>query len=119
MTDTNIVFGKRKPPNVARKTLSNGQLLLKAKNKLFTGSERRKDLRRKTLKACKVVFNNRFSVFDGVMVNLSDTGAMIKVKNPAVVSNEFLLTTLYGGREHICAVKWRNDQFLGVQFEKF
>lgn len=107
----NIGFGKRqKPQPVAIQMPS-------PKAPIYTGADRRLGARRKMLKACKIIFNNRFSVFDGVIVNISETGARIKATNPAYVANEFLLTTVFGNNQYQCNVMWRNKEFIGVQFE--
>ncbi|MBL1241316.1 MAG: PilZ domain-containing protein [OCS116 cluster bacterium] len=83
----------------------------------YTGPDRRAGARRKMLKGCKIIFNNHFSVFDGVIVNISETGARIKATNPAYVANEFLLTTVFGNQQYTCNVMWRDKEFIGVQFD--
>lgn len=119
MNQTNFVFGKRQ--NVqnlpANPLLSN--MATRVNPTVYTGPERRKTPRRKMLKTCKIVFNNRFSVFDGVMVNRSEGGARLKVLNPASVAPEFLLSTVFGNAEYECVIRWRDQNYIGVEFENF
>lgn len=117
MKQNNVVFGKRKIVEHKPHIMTTHELFQQAKEHVFTGEEHRFEPRKKTLKTCKVVFNNHYSVFDGIMVNLSNSGAMVKVKNPAFIANEFLLTTTFGKREYLCAVKWRDSHHVGVEFE--
>lgn len=107
----NIGFGKRKKLQPAAIPTPS------PKAPIHTGSDRRMAERRKMLKACKIIFNNRFSVFDGVIVNISEEGARIKATNPAYVADEFLLTTVFGNNEYLCNVVWRDKEFIGVEFE--
>lgn len=108
----NIGFGKREKPQPAAIQTPMPQ------TPIYTGVDRRLGPRRKMLKACKINFNNRFSVFDGVIVNISETGARIKTTNSAYVANDFLLTTVFGNNQYQCNVMWRNKEFIGVKFEE-
>ncbi|MCJ8322975.1 MAG: hypothetical protein HRU29_02735 [Rhizobiales bacterium] len=90
-----------------------------ARNKpLYEGQESRVASRKKMLKGCKIIFNNRSSIFDGVIVNLSETGAKLKVANARYVANEFTLCAVQGDFERICSVQWRKNDFIGVHFEE-
>ena len=105
-----ISFGKRqKPQPVPVQSLA-------PKIQPYTGPDRRVHRRRKMLKGCKIIFNNNFSTFDGVIVNISETGACVKATNPAYVANEFSLKTVFGNHQYSCSVIWRNKQFIGVKF---
>lgn len=107
----NIGFGKRK-------TLQPAAIQMPSpKTPTYTGPDRRGGARRKMLKGCKIIFNNQSSVFDGVIVSISDEGARIKTANPAFIDDEFLLTTVFGNHEYICNVIWRDAEFVGVEFE--
>lgn len=112
MTMIPIVFGKRENTHTGFFAPTP-----KPKPKINTGPERRKRPRQKMLKTCKIIFNDRHSVFDGVMVNKSESGARLKVENPAYIAREFLLTTVFGNQQFFCSIAWRNGNFIGVEFE--
>ena len=78
-------------------------------------SERRIDLRQRTLKAGTIVYNNASSVFDCTVRNLSKTGACLMVANPRGVPEEFDL--LMEGARHHCTVSWRRADRIGVKFQ--
>lgn len=111
MSQNPIVFGKRENASL----MTSKRLLIK-KPTQFSGAERRESPRRKMLKACKIVFNNRQSVLDAVMVNLSEKGAKIRVNDPSHITKEFELTTVFGNNHFFCAIKWHNHEYVGVEF---
>lgn len=78
-------------------------------------SERRIDLRQRTLKAGTIVYNNASSVFDCTVRNLSKTGACLIVASPRGVPEEFDL--LMEGARHHCTVSWRRADRIGVKFQ--
>jgi hypothetical protein len=78
--------------------------------------ERRKELRRRTLKTARIVFNNRFSAIDCAVRNLSDHGAMLLVAGPHGIPDDFLLEIDEGAVVHDCRVIWRDEKRLGVEF---
>lgn len=88
------------------------------RKQVYEGEETRGDPRKKMLKGCKIIFNNRSSIFDGVIVDLSDTGAKLKVTNARYVANEFTLCAVQGDFEKICSVQWRDNDYIGVRFEE-
>jgi hypothetical protein len=78
--------------------------------------ERRHELRRRTLKTGRIVFNNRFSAMDCAVRNLSDHGAMLLVAGPHGIPDAFLLEFDDGVTTRNCRVIWREAQRLGVEF---
>lgn len=77
--------------------------------------ETRTSTRKRTLLGAKILFNDGRSVFDCVVRNLSDTGAMIQIENPLAVPNSFTLQ-LSDNRLLACEVRWRRISSIGVQF---
>ncbi|HEU0118766.1 MAG TPA: PilZ domain-containing protein [Alphaproteobacteria bacterium] len=77
--------------------------------------ETRTSPRKRTLLGAKILFNDGCSVFDCVVRNLSDTGAMIQTENPLAVPNAFTLQ-LSDNRLLACEVRWRKISSIGVQF---
>lgn len=78
--------------------------------------ERRKEVRRRTLKTGRIIFNNRFSSIDCAVRNLSDHGAMLLVAGPHGIPDRFLLEMEEGMAEHACRVIWRDEKRIGVAF---
>jgi len=77
--------------------------------------ESRVSARKRTLLGAKIIFNDGRSVFDCIVRNLSDTGAMIQIENPLSTPNTFTLQ-LSDNRLLACEVRWRKINSIGVQF---
>lgn len=77
--------------------------------------ESRTAARKRTLLGAKIIFNDGHSVFDCVVRNLSDTGAMIQIENPLSAPSIFNLQ-LSDSRLLACQVRWRKINSLGVHF---
>jgi len=73
--------------------------------------ERRRDLRRRTLKSARIVFNNRQSTINCVVRNLSDHGALLLVPTLGV-PKEFELWL--DEANHWARVVWRTEDKMGV-----
>lgn len=70
--------------------------------------------RHRTLKAGKIIFNARYSVFECTIRNLSDTGAALEMSTTLGVPAQFTLA--YDKIERQCTVVWRTERKLGVAF---
>ena len=70
--------------------------------------------RKRTLLGAKIIFNDGHSVYDCLVRNLSDTGAMIQIENPLAAPNTFDLQ-LSDNRVLACEVRWRKINSMGVQ----
>ncbi len=77
--------------------------------------EGRASTRKRTLLGAKIIFNDGHSVFDCIVRNLSDTGAMIQMENPLSAPGVFDLR-LSDERVLPCEVRWRKINSLGVEF---
>ncbi|NLS15256.1 PilZ domain-containing protein [Rhizobium sp. P40RR-XXII] len=77
--------------------------------------EGRASLRKRTLLGAKIIFNDGRSVFDCIVRNLSDTGAMIQIENPLAVPNSFNLQ-FPDDRLVACEMRWRKINGIGVEF---
>ncbi len=75
----------------------------------------RMSARKRTLLGAKIIFNDGHSVYDCLVRNLSDTGAMIQIENPLAAPNTFDLQ-LSDNRLLACEVRWRKINSIGVQF---
>jgi PilZ domain len=77
--------------------------------------ERRKDIRRRTLKAAKIMIDGK-SVIDCTVRNLTDTGASLEVGTPVGIPDTFELSIPVDNLKRKCRVTWRQERKIGVQF---
>ena len=80
--------------------------------------ERRESHRSRTYRGGKILFNNRRSVIDCTIRNLSPEGACLHVESLVGVPEAFDL--LIDGEEapRPCRLRWRSDHRAGVAFER-
>ncbi|HVY98065.1 MAG TPA: PilZ domain-containing protein [Dongiaceae bacterium] len=78
-------------------------------------SNRRITLRKKTLKSAKIVFNNKQSVIDCFVRDVSDTGAKLQVADLLAVPRNFTLM-LHDGTSHECERVRAHGTEIGVRF---
>lgn len=79
--------------------------------------ERRSDNRSRTLKTGKVVFNQRMSVLDCVIKNLSERGASLQFAASTIsVPERFELIVPGNNQRRDCNVIWRQGERIGVVF---
>lgn len=76
---------------------------------------RRKDERIRSLKGGRIILNNRSSIMDCMVRNLSAGGAKLVLSVPASLPDEFDLR-FEDGKEHACAIRWRSVKEFGVSF---
>jgi hypothetical protein len=79
--------------------------------------ERRTNLRRRTLLTGKIIFNQRSSVINCVVRNLSDTGACLEVPDTLGIPDTFKLKVEPNGACSDCRVAWRLAKRVGVVFD--
>ena len=78
--------------------------------------ERRKESRRRTLKAGTIAFNRAGGISCTVR-NVSDAGANLEVVSPVGIPDDF---TLVIESDHVlrqCHVRWRTGNRIGVTFD--
>jgi hypothetical protein len=75
-------------------------------------TERRKSQRWRTLKSARIIFNDRRSVIDCVVRNMSATGALLAIPTIVGVPDEFELAMQFGSRS--TKVIWKTNRTLGV-----
>ena len=71
--------------------------------------------RLRTLKSGKIVFNQKSSVLDCTIRNLSRSGACLQVVDPTGAPQNFDL--LVGGVSRACQISWRSGTRIGVIFQ--
>ena len=85
------------------------------KNQLTHPGERRARFRRTLLRNAKIVYGDRSSMMDCVIVNISEAGAKLRPADIPLCPDQFSLQ-LHGGHYLDCEVVWRRQNVLGVRF---
>ena len=80
-----------------------------------TKSDRRTSARRRTLQKAAILVDGRAELVDGMVLDMSDTGAKIRPGNMERLPARFELRCGYG-RNYLCEVVRRSGFYLGVQF---
>ena len=80
-----------------------------------TPADQRINPRRRVIKAGKIIFNQRNSVIDCTLRNISETGAMVSVAQITFVPDEFELR--WEDKVRLCTIVWRKFNAFGVSFE--
>ena len=78
-------------------------------------SHRRQSPRVRTLKSAQIIYNNSNCVIDGLVLNISDTGAAVQPADFIDLPETFLLK-VYHGPTYRCQVRWRHGNKIGVCF---
>ena len=80
--------------------------------------ERRTDPRQRVLKGAKIVFNDKRSVINCTIRNLSETGARVQVESQSGIPTYFDLLIEGEERYRHCRLMWRMDHSLGLSFRR-
>lgn len=81
-------------------------------------NERRSEIRKRTLKGGKIVFNNRASVMTCTIRDLSQSGARLCLASTVGLPDRFSLLHEGDDASWECRVVWRAERQLGIQFIK-
>ena len=79
--------------------------------------DRRKTHRQRTLKAAKIIFNNRRSILDCTARDITDHGACLIIGGLAGVPDAFELQVPVDNLQQRCRVIWKRAGRIGVRFE--
>lgn len=79
-------------------------------------SQRRTAPRKRTLKKGRIVFNNRRSVIDCTVRNLSVGGALLLVDSLIGIPDSFDLTVDSDSTTFAASVMWKREGQVGVKF---
>jgi PilZ domain len=79
--------------------------------------ERRHSLRARMLRAGKIVFNNKSSVIDCMVRNLSRSGACLLVPNVIGVPSTFELLIEGEDASRPCKMIWNDRNRIGIEFQ--
>jgi len=78
--------------------------------------ERRHSERARTLRAGKIVFNNKTSVIDCMVRNTSRNGACLLVASVIGIPSTFDLLIEGDGASRSCKMVWNNQNRIGIEF---
>lgn len=79
--------------------------------------ERRAENKRMSqLKKVSMIFNNGFSVCDGILKNLTPVGARIETNHPIDLPDVFILNDAMGNLQPKCRKAWQKGNIIGVEF---
>jgi hypothetical protein len=76
---------------------------------------RRRSPRRRTLKGALIVFRSGYCTMGCLILNTSDTGALVRPADILLCPNEFVLKPSVGPSRD-CEVLWRKGEDLGVRY---
>lgn len=71
---------------------------------------------RRLLLGAKIIFNNRNSIFDCMVRQLSADGAELRMKSTLGVPEMFQLVVQPHGEKFECEITWRTQTEIGVAF---
>lgn len=78
--------------------------------------EARRSERVRALLGAKIIFNNRMSVIDCVVRNISSSGARLELDDSLAIPGEFELHIPQKGCSYSARAVWRNSEAMGVKF---
>jgi hypothetical protein len=81
-----------------------------------TGSNRRTERRQRVFKQGRIVFNNGYGVFDCIVRNISQGGAMLEMETLLGVPRSFQIILDHGEKPRSCRVVWRTEKRMGIAF---
>ncbi|MFC4172922.1 PilZ domain-containing protein [Microvirga sp. GCM10011540] len=91
-------------------------MLLSEAQESSSAERRRSNKRTRTLLEGRIIFNNRFSLIECTVRNISDSGAQISFAHPVEVPNEFDLEIPRRELSLKARVVWSNGKNYGVMF---
>jgi hypothetical protein len=80
-------------------------------------AERRQVQRTRVLKGAKIIFNDRASVMDCTVRNLTNLGACAQLASSLGIPQSFDLTFDSGRSNRKCQLIWRTENKLGISFK--
>jgi len=72
--------------------------------------------RTRMLRAGKIIYNNKMSVSDCSIRDLSSSGCRLGLESLVGIPDHFSLHIQNGGSRHECEVVWRKSNMMGVRF---
>jgi hypothetical protein len=82
----------------------------------MVAQDQRQNTRQRVLLPGKIYFNNKCSIFDCTITQLSSAGARLKLTSTFGVPDLFELDIPNHGQRFYCRVVWSNMKEMGVSF---
>ena len=79
--------------------------------------ERRRVQRTRVLKGAKIILNDRSSLFDCIVRNLTNVGASVHVPSSVGIPDSFALSFDFGRSSRRCRAIWRTEDKIGVSLD--
>ena len=79
-------------------------------------ADNRRADRAKVFRAAKIIYNNKMSVSECSIRDLSDTGCRVVAESLAGIPDHFTLHVLTGDSRYECEVAWRKYNMMGLRF---
>jgi hypothetical protein len=79
--------------------------------------ERRRVQRTRVLKGANIILNNRSSLFDCTVINMTNLGSCVCLPSSIGIPNSFDLSFDRSRSSRQCRVIWRTESKLGGSFE--
>ena len=77
--------------------------------------ERRRLQRRRSLLGAQIIFRNGYCSMPCQILDITETGALLRPLEPALCPNKFLLKLRFDPARE-CEAVWRKGEFLGARF---
>ena len=78
-------------------------------------AERRAARRHRSLLGAQIIFRNGNCAIGGQILNVSDTGALVKPSDLSLCPERFALKQRFG-QPRDCEVRWRKGEMVGVRY---
>jgi len=78
--------------------------------------ERRRVQRTRVLKGAKIILNNRSSLFDCTVINMTNLGSCVCLPSSIGIPDSFALSFDGARSSRQCRVVWRTENKLGLSF---
>lgn len=77
---------------------------------------RRREQRQRVYRGARIIFNNGYAVFDCVVRNISNGGAMLEMETLLGIPRSFQVVLDHSEKARACRVVWRTESRMGVAF---
>lgn len=101
---------------LARRLNPSAAAIDQPKQEVAAQTDQRSGDRAKVLRSGKIIYNNKMSVSDCKIRDISQTGCRIAMESTAGIPKNFTLQILNGDTMHECEVAWRSSMAMGVRF---
>ncbi len=81
-----------------------------------SGNERRRDPRRRVLKEARIIFNNRFSIVNAAVRDISERGCRLKLHQSFGLPKSFTIAFPSIGLERPARLVWQFEEHVGAEF---